>query len=105
VVECRVNGPIPDTDLDMNFPEGSRVEEVGKRLIHLWGSDRPAKTFAKDTDFINYIEESEKQRQAKFPEAVVSSPRIRPILWIINAVLIAFLAILVILRTKLGKRT
>ncbi len=45
VVECQVNTPLEDAELTVHFPEGSRVHEKPKELIHLWGKDKPFKTF------------------------------------------------------------
>jgi len=44
-VEARVNEPIADADLTVQFPEGARVDEVLAKRIFLWGTDGPAETF------------------------------------------------------------
>ena len=42
VVICEINKPIPESQLDASFPEGSMVEEPGKGLIYLWGKGVPS---------------------------------------------------------------
>ncbi|HET6423039.1 MAG TPA: hypothetical protein VFG20_05105 [Planctomycetaceae bacterium] len=44
-VAARVNEPIADSELVVQFPEGARVDEVLTKRVYLWGNDGPAETF------------------------------------------------------------
>jgi hypothetical protein len=55
-IECEVNEPIAESDLALDFPEGTPVEEwkliphdakseIGQSTYHLWGQGGPARTF------------------------------------------------------------
>lgn len=44
-VDARVNEPIEEADLIVQFPEGARVDEVISKKVHLWGKEDVAQTF------------------------------------------------------------
>jgi hypothetical protein len=105
VIQCQVNIPIPDKDLDFKFPEGARVDQAERGLIHLWGKDGPARSFGSDPDFVNYLEKYARGVQAANAGATVPSGFISsPLFWVANAVLVCLLGILVIVRRRIASR-
>lgn len=105
VVDCRVNSPITDAELAVDFPEGARVYEPDKGLIHIWGKDGPLRTFTKDTELAKFIEDHAREVNSASPGGVgVSVFRSRPLFWTVNIVLLSVLAALIVIRKRMSQR-
>ncbi len=97
LLEARVNEPIDDADLVVQFPEGARVEEVLTKRVHLWGKDGPAKTFE---SFALFYEHQMKRMKDAQPAHVGVAGGSNWLLWV-NLVGIAALVLLMTFRKRL----
>lgn len=99
-VEARVNEPMSDADLTVQFPEGARVDEVLTKRIFLWGSDEPAETFESFAQFHEH--QLRQMKLAKPVSPVVTSNGPNWLLWV-NVIGIAVLLGLMTFRKQLVK--
>jgi len=102
VKACRVNETIGEDELVVNFPEGARVDDLAHSAIYLWGTDKPAFTFKKDTELLQHLYQHARTSQSA---ARAINSRSAPIwsspLFILNVVLVVVLFGLFFLRRRL----
>jgi len=101
VIDCRVNEPIAEKDVDFSFPEGAQVSDPEKGLFHLWGKDGPAHTFQSQKDLDAYYVSGMREFQGHLQPRAGSWTW--PLVWG-NVVLLSFLVLFVFWRRRLTKR-
>jgi hypothetical protein len=105
VLECQVNTDIPEDALLVDFPEGARVDEPEKNLIHIWGKGQAHESFTNRADFDAYVDAARRRAQAGPTSG-------RPMLaaisqsWIVGIIVafLAFIPLLVFARKRYARR-
>ncbi|MFG0294645.1 MAG: hypothetical protein ACF8PG_01965 [Maioricimonas sp. JB045] len=105
VNEYRINAPIPDDQLLVQFPEGARVDDTARNVIHLWGKGEPAETFASYNAFMTSVYAAAREQQRpKGARPLDAAPQDRwRTLLLLNLALVSILAACVALRMRLRR--
>lgn len=105
VIECKVNLPIADEQLEVKYPEGAGVRDYTQDTprIHFWGKDGPVKTFSRYREFEAYAKEMERRAEADRQAAAPRQAWIMPLVWGTVA-LTTIVGVLVFVRKRLRRR-
>lgn len=102
VSDFSINEPIPQEELQVQFPEGSRVDDSINGAIHIWGKTRPEKTFTETAEFMKYLYAAAKERQAGKDHGFLSSRE--SLLLVLNLVIIILLCVLLAWRRRISRK-
>lgn len=102
LLSCTVNQPIPREALRLEFPEGARVDEPNKSLVHLWGKDAPQRTFANDESLQEFIVDAIAESQRPASQPMSERPGNSLLFWG-NVGLLSLLAVLYVIRRRLSR--
>lgn len=105
VVEFEINSALTPELLQIQFPEGARVNDANGQ-IHLWGKGQPEKSFTNFEDFMNHIYARAREYQganAAVPAAVPERGSERLWLLLANAIIIGGIVLLTIWRRRLSR--
>ena len=61
VVQCEINQPVADSNLNAVFPEGAKVFESRTMQHHIWGKNGPSKSFESMEALMEYLENLKKK--------------------------------------------
>lgn len=108
VIEFQVGEGIPDRFLQTQFPEGARVNDSSGE-IHVWGNGKPERSFTNFESFMQHLYSRAREMQSKDNSGEPLAPKKDAsrvgLVWVINGVLIAVLAILTLVRRRLLRTT
>lgn len=102
---CEINREFTEDELEVRFPEGARVDDIGGR-IHLWGDRGPKETFSSSEDYLNYQKNhiTDLQRGGPPQHPLVKGQSNRDWIFVVNAVLLALIALFAYLRRRVSRR-
>ncbi len=94
-----INVQIPDSELDFEFPPGTRVNDFIGNEFHVWGSGKPEHTFRTGREMTEWIQREDEaiaraNRRSRIPRTSI----------IAFSILTVALVGLIIARSKLGRR-
>ena len=65
VEEFTINKPIPPDQLQVQFPQGAKVRDSSNGSFHVWGIDKPEKTFTNTEALTQYLYTKAKESQSR----------------------------------------
>lgn len=99
---CEINQNFAQDKLQVQFPEGARVNDVGGR-VHIWGAGGPRESFPSSKDYLNYQQKHVIEHQRGTPQAPTMNDRsATDLIIVINVGLIALVALLANVRKRLS---
>ncbi len=101
---CEINQEFTKDKLQVQFPEGSRVNDIGGR-IHIWGVDGPKESFSSSEDYLNYQKNHVIELQRGGPQQLPSAKSQSGTKWVIivNVVLVVLLCLFTFLRRRMSR--
>lgn len=100
VVALKVNEPVEDADLRLDFPAGARVDDLVNGKIHIWGADgKPQHSFANIDQYVDWL------KAVTGSESGGASARAAPssIFFFVNIGLIVVIVVLLYLRRRYNR--
>ena len=101
---CEINQEFTDDVLQVQFPEGARVNDIGGR-IHVWGKGKPEESFSNFEDYMNYQKARaiEFQRGGSQQLPLAKGRSGTQWLIIVNVVLVVLLGLFTFLRRRMSR--
>ena len=103
---CEVNQEFTQDKLQVQFPDGARVNDDVSGRIHIWGAGGPRESFSNSEDYLNYQKNYVIKLQRGGPQQLPAAKPRSATQWIIvvNVVLIAIIALFTYLRRRVSRK-